>query len=177
VHLPDKKVLKKNSKRNTTLEVKTSSFYWINGVGMLVLFLLHVRQREFLAWDGQLGPVILGAGCSIDYRLVGSFCMSLAILLMSTIWDMIHYQYLSHDTWPLDFLTPHLVPINIYLCSLVIFVRVLTTKVTKSCSFQSWFMLGSTMRTVLLVLNPLPPYRCLTRNFPLNPKEWQRGSY
>jgi hypothetical protein len=30
--------------------------------------------------------------------------------------------------------------INIYLYSLVIFVRVLTTKVTESCSFKSWLM-------------------------------------
>jgi hypothetical protein len=49
---------------------------------------------------------------------------------MSTIWDMIPYQCLSHDSWPLGFLTPYLVLINIYLCSLVIFFRVLTTNVT-----------------------------------------------
>jgi hypothetical protein len=73
---------------------------------------------------------------------------------MSTIWNVILYQHLSHDSWPLCFLTPHLVPINIYLCSLVIFVRVLTTKVTQSCSFKSWFMLGLTMRTAILGLDP-----------------------
>jgi hypothetical protein len=67
---------------------------------------------------------------------------------------MIPYQHLSHDSWPLCFLTPHLVPINIYLCSLVIFVRVLTTKVTESRSFKSWFMLGLTMRTAILGLEP-----------------------
>jgi hypothetical protein len=75
---------------------------------------------------------------------------------MSTIWDMISYQHLSHGSWPLCFLTSHLVPINIYLCSLVIFVRVLTTKVTESCSFKSWFMLGLTMRTAMLGLDPPP---------------------
>jgi hypothetical protein len=72
---------------------------------------------------------------------------------MSTIWDVIPYQHLSHDSWPLGFLTPDLVPINIYLCSLVIFVRVLTTRVTESCSFKSWFMLGLTMRIAMLGLD------------------------
>jgi hypothetical protein len=36
------------------------------------------------------------------------------------------------------------------------FVRVLTTKVTKSCSLKSWFMLGLTMRTARLGLDTLP---------------------
>jgi hypothetical protein len=75
---------------------------------------------------------------------------------MSTICDVIPHQHLSHDSWSLGFLTPHLVPINIYLCSLVTFVRVLTTKVTKSCSLKSWFMLGLTMRTARLGLDTLP---------------------
>jgi hypothetical protein len=97
-------------------------------------------------------------------------------LLMSAIWDMIPYQHMSHDFGVLGFLTPHLVPINIYLCSLVIFVRALTTKVTESCSFKSWFMLGLTMRTVMLGLDPLLPYRWLTRNSPLNSKDWQRDN-
>jgi hypothetical protein len=69
---------------------------------------------------------------------------------------MIPYQHLSHDSWPLGFLSPHLVPINIYLCSLVIFAGVLTTKVTESCSFKSWFMLGLTMRPAMLGLDPSP---------------------
>jgi hypothetical protein len=77
-------------------------------------------------------------------------------MLMSTIWDVFLYQHLSRDSWPLCFLTPHLVPINIYLYSLVIFVRVLTTKVTESCSFKSWFMLGLTIRTAMLGLDPSP---------------------
>jgi hypothetical protein len=72
---------------------------------------------------------------------------------MSTIWDMIPYQHLSHDSWPLGFLTPHLVPINIYLCSLVIFDRIFTAKVTESCSL----MLGLTMRTAMLGLDLSPP--------------------
>jgi hypothetical protein len=73
---------------------------------------------------------------------------------MSTVWDVISYQHLSHGSWPLGFLTPHLVPINIYLCSLVIFVSVLTTKVTESCSFRSWFMLELTIRTAMLGPDP-----------------------
>jgi hypothetical protein len=88
-------------------------------------------------------------------------------LLMSTISDVIPYQHLSHDSWPLCFLTPHLVPINIYLCSLVIFVGVLTIKVTESCSFKSWFMqnfLNNLMVKLLLswvILMQLIPYMCL----------------
>jgi hypothetical protein len=86
-------------------------------------------------------------------------------VLMSTIWDVIPYQHLSNDSWPLCFLTPHLVLINIYLCSLVTFVRILTTKVTESCSFRSWFMLGLTIRTAMLRLDPLP----LADGLPLSP--------
>jgi hypothetical protein len=115
----------------------------------------HVGWKEFLAWDSQIGPVILGV--STDYRVVGSCSIVMSHMLMSTIWDVIPYQHLSHDSWPLCFLIPHLVPINIYLCSLVIFVGVLTTKVTESCSFKSWFMLGLTMRTAMLGADPLPP--------------------
>jgi hypothetical protein len=59
VHPPDR-IKKKNSKRNTALEVKTSSFIRVNRVQMLVLLLPHVRWREFFAWDGQIGPVIWG---------------------------------------------------------------------------------------------------------------------
>jgi hypothetical protein len=46
---------------STTPKVKTSSFFGINRVEMLVLLLPHVRQRELLAWDGQLWPIILAA--------------------------------------------------------------------------------------------------------------------
>jgi hypothetical protein len=125
---------KKNSKRGTTLEVKTSSFYW-------------TQQSEDVSptpstWQGE---EIFGLGWSdlglLFYR--GSTNYMLYVMnhvFMSTIWDMIPYQHLSHDSWPLCFLTPHLVSINIYLCSLVIFVVVMTTKVTESCSFNSWFI-------------------------------------
>jgi hypothetical protein len=82
-------------------------------------------------------------------------------VLMLTIWNMIPCQHLSHDSWPLCFLTPHLVPINTYLCSLVR----LTTKATESCSFKSWFMLGLTMRTATLGLDLLP----LADGLPLSP--------
>jgi hypothetical protein len=63
---------------------------------------------------------------------------------------MIPYQHLSHDSWPLGFLTPH----DLY--SLVIFVKVLITKVTTSCSFKIWFMLGLTVRTAILGPDSLP---------------------
>jgi hypothetical protein len=141
---------------------------------MLVLLLPHGRRREFLAWDGQIGPVILGGLHWLQVDGILLYVMS--HLLMTTIWDMIPYQHLSHDSWPLGFLTLHLVPINIYLCCLVIFVRVLTTKVTESCSFKSWFMLGLTVRTATLGPDLLPPCRWLTRNSPPNPKDWQRDN-
>jgi hypothetical protein len=32
----------------------------VNRVEMLVLLLPHFRRKEFLPWDGQIGPVILG---------------------------------------------------------------------------------------------------------------------
>jgi hypothetical protein len=109
---------------------------------------------EFLAWDDQIGPVILGG---LHWLQVGGILLYfMSYVFMSTIWDMIPYQHLSHDSWPLGFLTPHLVPINIYLHSLMIFVRVLTSKVTESCSFKSRFMLGLTMRTPMLRLDPFP---------------------
>jgi hypothetical protein len=69
---------------------------------------------------------------------------------------MIPYQHLSHDSWPPCFLTPHLVLINIYQCSLVIFIGVLTTKVTESCLFKSWFILGLKIGRAMLGLDPLP---------------------
>jgi hypothetical protein len=127
---------------------------------VLVLLPPHGRWREFLLWDGQIGPVILRG---IHFLQVGGILLYvMSHLLRFTIWDVIPYQNLSHDYWPLCFLTPYLVPINIYLCSLVTFVRVLTTKVTESCSFKSWFMLGLTIRTAVLGLEPLPPLRSLT---------------
>jgi hypothetical protein len=141
----------------------------VNRVEMLVLLLPHVKQREVLAWGGQIGPIILGWG-SIDCRLRRSCCWHLS---MSTIWDVIPYQHLSHDSWPLGFLTPHLVPINIYLC-FGDFCQGFNYKVTESCSFKSWFMLGLTMRTAMLGLGPLPSCRWLTKNSPLNLKDWQR---
>jgi hypothetical protein len=81
---------------------------------MLVLLLPYGRWREFLAWDGQIGPVILGELHWL--QVCGSLLYVMNHLLVSTMWDMIPYQHLSHDSWPLGFLTPQLVPINIYLC-------------------------------------------------------------
>jgi hypothetical protein len=123
-------------------------------VEVLVLLLPHVGWKEFLPWDGQIGPVILGG---LHWLQVGGILLYvMSHVLMSTIWDVIPYQNLSHGSRPLGFLTPHLVPINISLCSLVIFVGVLTTKVTESCSFKSWFMLGLTMKTGIIRTRPPP---------------------
>jgi hypothetical protein len=101
------------------------------------------------------------AGRGLWLQVGGILLYVMSHLLMSTIWEMIPFQHLSHNSWPLCFLTPHLVPINIYLCSLVIFVRVLTTKVTESCPFKSWFMLGLTMDSHVRT-RPSPPCRWLT---------------
>jgi hypothetical protein len=35
-------------------------FIGLNRQEMLVLLLPHGRQREFLPWDGQTGPIMLG---------------------------------------------------------------------------------------------------------------------
>jgi hypothetical protein len=34
-------------------------FIGLNSMEMLILLLPHGRQREFFAWDSQIGPVIL----------------------------------------------------------------------------------------------------------------------
>jgi hypothetical protein len=45
---------------NKTIKKKRPPvFIGVKRVEMLVLLLPHVRQREFLTWDGQIGPVIL----------------------------------------------------------------------------------------------------------------------
>jgi hypothetical protein len=74
VHPPDKLKNIKTQKKALHWRSRPSVFIGVNRAEMLLLFLPHVRQREVLAWDGQIGPVILGA--SIDYRFVGSCCMS-----------------------------------------------------------------------------------------------------
>jgi hypothetical protein len=51
---------KKNSKGALYWRSRPPVFIGVNKVVMLVLFLPHVRQREFLAWDGQISPIILG---------------------------------------------------------------------------------------------------------------------
>jgi hypothetical protein len=136
---------------------------WLNRVEVLVLLLPHVGWRDFLPWDVHIRPVILGG---LHWLQVGGILVYVMNnVLMSTIWDVIPYQHLSHGSWPLCFLIPHLVPINIYLCSLVIFVRVLTTKVNESCSLKSWFMLELTMKTAMLGLDPL----FLADGLPLSP--------
>jgi hypothetical protein len=142
--------------------MKTTSFDWCQQSGDVSPTLSKCQVEGIF---GQTGPVILGG---LHWLQVGGILLYvMSHLLMSTIWDVIPYQYLSHDSWPLGFLTPHLVPINIYLCSLVIFVRVLTTKVTESCSFRIWFMwnfLDDLMLKLLLswvILMQLVPHMCL----------------
>jgi hypothetical protein len=173
VHPPDR-IKIKTQKGALHWKSRPPVFIGVNRVKMLVLLLPHDRQREFLDWDGQIGHVILGGFHLLQVGGILLYIMS--HLLMSTIWDVTPYQCLTHDSWPLGFLTPHLLPINIYLYSLMIFVGILTTKVIESYSLKSWFMLGLTMRTAMLGLDLLPPCRWLTRNSPLNPKDWQRGN-
>jgi hypothetical protein len=69
MHPPDRiKKKKKTSKRSITLEVKPPVFIGVNRVKMLVLLLPHGRWREFLAWDGQIGPFIFrGAPLTIGW--------------------------------------------------------------------------------------------------------------
>jgi hypothetical protein len=148
------------SNRNTTLEVKTSSFYgtqqsegvsltpftcWMEGIFGLGWPDCASYFRETPFTTGWWDPAV----CHEPYVNVNNLGCDPKRLI-------IPYQHLRHDSWSLCFLTPHLVSINIYLCSLVIFVRVLTIKVTESCSFRSWFMLGLTMRTAMLGLAPSP---------------------
>jgi hypothetical protein len=149
VHPPDGMI--KTQKRSTTLEVKTSSFYWCQQSGD-VSPTPSTWQAEGifgLEWPDWAYYLFLVGGLHW-LQVDGILLYVINHLLMSTIWDVIPYQHLSHDSWLLGFLTPHLVPINIYLCSLMIFVRILTTKVTESCSFKNWFMLGLTVRTTML---------------------------
>jgi hypothetical protein len=80
--------------------------------------------RNVLALNGQTQPVSFEDAGHRTLLYVRSH------LFMSTIWDAIPYQYLSHNSWPLGFLTLHLVPINIYFL-LLIFAKALTTEKTK----------------------------------------------
>jgi hypothetical protein len=128
---------------------------------MLVLLLPHVGWGEFLPLDGQIGPVILGGAPLTTGWWDPAVCHEPSVNVNNLGCDSLS----TSDSWPLCFLTPHLVLINIYLCSLVIFVRVLTTKITESCSFKSWFMLGLTMKTDMLRLDFLP----LADGLPLSP--------
>jgi hypothetical protein len=63
VHPPDRiKKKEKNKTQKGTLHWRSRPpvFIGVNRVEMLVLLFPYVRRREFLAWDGQIGPVILG---------------------------------------------------------------------------------------------------------------------
>jgi hypothetical protein len=107
-----------------------------------------------VSWNSQIGPIILGGTPLTTGWCDPDVCYEPYINVNNLGCDPLLTS--EHDSWPLCFLTPDFVPINIYLCSLVIFVRVLTTKVTESCSFKSWFILGLTMKTAMLGLDLLP---------------------
>jgi hypothetical protein len=129
MHPPDR-IKEKNSKRSTTLMVKTYSFYWCQQSGGVSPTPSICRaERIFgLGWI-DWACYFRGASLTTGHNIL-LYVMS--HLSMSTNWNVIPYQHLSHDSWLLNFLTPHLVPINIYLCSLVIFVRVLMAEGTES---------------------------------------------
>jgi hypothetical protein len=73
VHPPDR-IKKKTQKEALHWRSRPPGFIGVNKMEIFVLLFPHVRQKEFLAWHGQIGPLILEG--SIDYRLVGSCCMS-----------------------------------------------------------------------------------------------------
>jgi hypothetical protein len=151
VHPPD-------LKKNTTLEIKTSSFYWTKqteGVSPTpcTCWMEGIFGLGWLNWVCYFRGLLLTTGWW-DPAVCHEPCVNVNILGCDP------YQHLSHDTWSLCFLTTHLVPVNIYLCSLVIFVGVLTTKITESCSFRNWFKYGLTM--VLTRTRHPPPCRWLT---------------
>jgi hypothetical protein len=130
---PLDRIKKKNSKRSTTLEVKTFSFYWTQQ-SRDVSPTPSTCQAEGifgLGWPDWACYFFLGGALLTTGWWDPAICQEPSVK-MSTIWDMIPYQHLSRDFWPSGFLTPHSVPINIYLNSLVIFVRVLTTEVIES---------------------------------------------
>jgi hypothetical protein len=58
MHSPDR-IKKKTQKRTLNWKSRPPVFTGFNRVEVLVLFLPHVGWREFLAWNGQIGPVIL----------------------------------------------------------------------------------------------------------------------
>jgi hypothetical protein len=70
-------------------------------------------------WPGMTRLGLLFWGGLHWLQVGGILLYVISHVLMSTVWDSIPYQHLSHDSWSLDFLTPHLVSINIYLCSLI----------------------------------------------------------
>jgi hypothetical protein len=59
VHPPDRIKKKKTQKGALHWKSRPPVFIGHKRVEMLVLLLPHVRWREFLAWDSQIGPVIL----------------------------------------------------------------------------------------------------------------------
>jgi hypothetical protein len=75
VHPPNRIKKKKETQKGALhWRSRLPVFIGVNRVEILVLLLPYGRQREFLAWDSQIGPVILGD--SIEHRVVGSYYMS-----------------------------------------------------------------------------------------------------
>jgi hypothetical protein len=58
VHPPDR--IEKKKKNPLHWKSRPPVFIGLNRVEVLALLLPHVGWREFLPWDGQIGPVILG---------------------------------------------------------------------------------------------------------------------
>jgi hypothetical protein len=65
VHPPDR--IKKTKKEALHWKSRPPVFIGLNRVKVLVLILPHVGWREFLPWDAQIGPVILGAPLSTGW--------------------------------------------------------------------------------------------------------------
>jgi hypothetical protein len=107
---------------------------------MLVLFLPHVGWREFLTWDVQIGPVILGEAPLTTSWWDPAICHELSVNVNNLGCDPLSTSepcFLA-TVFPNSTLSPHkYLPVF-----LVIFVRTLTTKITESCSFKSWFIWG-----------------------------------
>jgi hypothetical protein len=61
VHPPDRiKKKKKTQKGVLHWKSRPAVFIELNRVEVLLLLLPYVKWREFLAWDVQIGPIVLG---------------------------------------------------------------------------------------------------------------------
>jgi hypothetical protein len=82
IYLSKAKLKKTKQKGTLHWRSRPPVFIGLNRMEMLVLLLPHVRLREFLAWDGQIGPVILGGLHLLQVGEILLYVMS--HLLMST---------------------------------------------------------------------------------------------